>query len=344
MISMEKLKTSKNKLIILFFFSISSIGSLYSENIRGRIAGTLQIDEPAVEFKPEEQVIIKSDKPSAFQEGIEIQVIVPSLLRDFRNSFALMIYKDISPDPNENLNEYSGTKIHMELIPARERVFVRIPFNKTDEITGDALTSVLSIPVNSEQFPLLLSVLSIMKGIPDVAFSEKFIISAVPIWKNEGSLTVTTTNSSGDSEEIIEVSVDRTSIGLNKTVRLPAGIHKVRIASTHAPVIEETITLEPGEEKTLDFELDYKLPELTIHIPQGAITRLDGELIDFDETVKVIEVYPGDHLISYTLGELEVSRNFTVQPGSELTISLFADVEITERGGSGESEYIKDDG
>jgi len=333
------------KLFMLISLSILSTVSVYSENIRGRIAGMLQIGGSAVKFKPEELIIIAhSDKISTFQEGIEIQIEIPSQLRKFRNSFALMIYRDISPDPNENRSDYTGTRIHMELIPARERTFVRIPFSETHRITGDALSSVLPIPINAEQFPLLAAVLPVMKGIPDAAFSEELIITVVPIWKNEGSLTVNITNLSENSEESIEVTVDGKAIGLNEATRLSSGIHKLRVASTHAPAIEQTLALEPGEELTLSLALDYRPPELTIHIPRGAIIRLDGELIETVDIIKVIETEPGDHLISYTLGELEVSRNFTVQPGSRFNISLLVDVEITEGSDSAGGEYGKDGG
>jgi len=318
-------------LCTLLLFFVSSIVPVYPENIRGTIAGMLQIDGPTVELKPDELItVVYPDEISAFQEGIEIQVEIPSSLRRFRNSFALMIYRNISPEPKKNRNEYNATRIHMELIPAREKTFVRIPFDKTHGITGDALTSILPMPVNAEQFPLLVVVLPIMKGIPDAAFSEKLKISATPIWKNEGSLTVNITNPSGNSEETIQVIVDNSVIELNETIKLQTGIHKVRVASTHAPVIEQTIVLEPGEEITLNLELDYRPPELTIHIPGDSIVRLDGELIENDDTVKVVKVDPGGHSISYTLGELEVSRSFTVQPGSRIKIHLFVDVEITE--------------
>jgi len=342
---MKRMNTSMGKLLMLAFFSTLSIFSVYSENIRGRTSAILQIDGSAVSFKPEELIVIaNTDEFSTFQEGIEIQIEIPSLLRSFRNSFALMMYKDITPDPNENQNEYSGTRIHMELIPARERTFVRIPLSETHEITGDALSSVLPIPVDAEQFPLLATVWPIMKGIPDAAFSEEFIITVVPIWKNEGSLTVNITNLSENSEETIEVTLDREAIELNKAIRLSAGIHKLRVASTQAPAIEQTIAVEPGEELTLDLALDYRPPELTIHIPRDTIIRLDGELIETDDIVKVIETEPGDHSITYTFGELEVSRSFTVQPGSRLNISLLIDVEIAESSDSGGKKYGKDGG
>jgi len=334
---------SIGRLFILLLLAISPIISLYSENIRGRATATLQVDGPAVEFKPEELIIIRYlDEIPAFQEGIEIQVEIPSSLRKFRNSFALMIYRNVSPDQDENRNEYNATRIHMELIPSREKTFVRIPFSEIHKITGDALTSVLPIPIDVEQFPLLVTVLPIMKGIPDAAFSEELIVRAIPIWKEEGSLTVNITSLSGNPEETIEVTVDETAIELNKTVILPSGIHKVRAASTHAPAIEQSITLEPGEEITLNLTFDYKPPELTIHIPQSAIVRLDDKLIESNDSVIVIEADPGEHSISYILGEMEVSRSFSVQPGSKINIKLFADVEITERSDSGGGEYGKD--
>jgi len=340
---MRRSRISTGRLSALLLFSILPTLPVYSENIRGRSAGTLQIDGSTVELKPEELITIAyPDKISAFHEGIEIQIQIPPLFRKLRNSFALMIYRDISPKPDEGRNEYSGTRIHMELIPAREKTFVRVPFSRAHGITGDLLASVLPIPISAEQFPLLMAILPIMKGIPDAALSEKLIISAVPIWKNEGSLTVNIINPSGNPEEIIEVTVDKEVIELNKAIKLPTGIHKVRVASTHAPAIEETIALEPGEEAVLNLELNYRPPELTIHIPGDAIVRLDGNLIETSDDVKVIETEPGNHSISYAFGELEVSRIFTVQPGSRISINLFVDVEITERGEGGGGGYGRD--
>jgi len=336
---MRRLRISASRLFTLFLFFILSTASVYSENIRGKNAGILQIDGSTVELKPEELLtIVYPDEISAFHEGIEIQIQIPLLLRKLRNSFALMIYRSVSPKPGEGRNEYSGARIHMEIIPAREKTFVRIPFSETHGITKNALTSILPIPVSTEQFPLLAVILPIMKGIPDAAFSEKLIISAIPIWKNEGSLTINITNPSGNPEEIIEVTVDKEVIELNEAIELSAGIHSVRVASTHAPTIEETIALEPGEETVLNLELDYRPPELTIHIPEGAIVRLDGKLIETDDNVKVIVTDPRNHSISYTFGELEVSRDFTVQPGSRISINLLVDVKITERNGSGRSK------
>ena len=134
----------------------------------------------------------------------------------------------------------------MRLLPSRESAFVRVPFSENHGIAGDALTDVLPIPVDKGQFPLLVTILPVTKGIPDSAFLEELSISTVSLWKNEGSLTVSITNLSGDSEETVSILVDGNEINMGEAITLSAGIHKVRVTSTHAPTVEKTIAVEPG--------------------------------------------------------------------------------------------------
>jgi len=323
-------------IILTLVFSIMPV---FGENIRGEIAGTPEIGGGGVVFNPEDIVIIESGDIPAFQDGIELRLEIPAALNRYQNSFALLIFRNISPAPTPENRSYTGTRTYMRLLPSRTSAYIRIPFSEDNGISSDALTDVLPVPVKEEQFPLLVTVLPVMKGIPDSAFLENLSISVVPLWKNEGALTVSVANPSGNPEETVDITVDGEEVAGGEQLILPAGIHRVRISSTHAPTVEKTIALEPGQVLSLSLPLDYRPPELTVSIPEGAVILLDGEAVETEGSLSVIETTPGDHIITYSLGNLEVNRRFTVRPGGKVKIDLIIDIEIIDTGEGSGSEY-----
>jgi hypothetical protein len=327
-------------LVLLFIIS----ASVHGENIRGEVAGTAQTGGQNVVFNPENIVIIRSGTIPDFQEGIELRLEIPETLNRYQNSFALLIFQDIKPSPDSDTRSYTGKRAYMRLLPSRSSAFIRIPFTEGHGISSDALTDVLPVPVEADQFPLLLTVLPVMKGIPDSAFLENLSISVVPLWKNEGALTVDIANPSGNPEETIDITLDGESIDAGEEMILSAGIHRVRVSSTHAPTVEKTIAIEPGEVLSLSLPLDYRPPELTVSIPEGAIILLDGKAVETDRSIAVLETIPGDHVITYSLGNLEVNRHFTIRPGGKVKIELIIDIEIVDLGEGSGSEYGVGDG
>lgn len=332
------------RVIILICIAVLISNPVFAENIRGKNAGSIQSDGSGVTFHPEELVVIDVDSIPDFQEGMEIRLEIPPALRRFQNSFAVLIFRDITPAPTLENRSYTGTRTYMRLLPSRDATFVRIPFSDEHGISGDALTDVLPVTVEADRFPLLLTILPVMKGIPDSAFTEELSVSAVSLWKNEGMLTVGIANPSGIPDEIITVMIDGNEIELSRGLTLSAGIHRVRVTSTHAPTVEKTIAIEPGQELSLNLILDYRPPELTVNVPEGSTILLDGEEIEISGDVTVLETTPGDHIITYSLGSLEVNRSFTIRPGAKVKIDLVIEIDIVEYGESAGSEYGAGDG
>jgi len=325
---------------LAFLITVSAQG----ENIRGEIAGAPQIGGTEIVFHPEDIIIVYSGTIPAFQEGLELRLEIPEALNRYQNSFALLIFRDITPSPSPENRSYTGTRAYMRLLPSRTSAFIRIPFTENHGISSDAFTNVLPVPVSPEQFPLLITILPVMKGIPDSAFQQNLSISVVPLWKDEGSLSVSVANPSGNPEEVINITVDGAEVTPGEDTILSAGIHRVRISSSHAPTVEKTIAIEPGEELTLNLPLDYRPPEITVSIPEGAFILLDGEAVETEGSLAVLETAPGDHIITYSLGNLEVNRHFTVRPGGKVKIKLIIDIEVIDVGEGQGSEYGVGDG
>jgi len=334
----------KIRILTTVMFSFLMTISVYGENIRGEIAGSPEIGGMAVSFNPENIVIIDSETTPAFQEGIELRLQIPESLNRYQNSFALLIFRNISPAPDTDNRSYTGTRAYMRLLPSRASAFIRIPFSEHHSISSDALTDVLPLPISPEQFPLLITVLPVMKGIPDSAFNESISINVVPLWKDEGALTVDISNPSGIPEEKLNITIDGRDIEPGEENILAAGIHRIRISSTHAPTVEKTIAIEPGQVISLNLPLDYRPPELTVSIPEGALILLDGETVETEGSLAILETTPGEHIITYSLGNLEVNRHFTVRPGGKVKVNLIIDIEIVDLGEGSGSEYGVGDG
>lgn len=317
---------------------------LFSENIRGSVAGSVTEGGEPVMFNPEQLVVVENRETGDFRDGVELRVQIPEGLRRYQNSFALMIFKNVNPVPSSDTQSYRGGRAFMRLLPTRDTMFVRIPFSDSHEITGDALTDVLPVAVDADDFPLLVTVLPVMKGIPDRAFSETLTISAVTLLRNEGTLTVNLTNPTGDPDEVLTISIDGTPVAPGTPIALEAGLHHVRVDSSAAPTIEKNIALEPGEEAILEIELDYRAPEVVVTVPDGAQLLLDGKLISGSDTPTSLAVEPGNHTVTYKLGDFEVSRTFNIRPGGKVNIDLSVDISIVDFSESGGNPFGAGDG
>ena len=310
-----------------------------AENVRGRLAGTLGFGGGSLKFLPEQLVAVNFDAESKLMSGIELQLSIPDELQRYQNSFALMVYRNVSPSPTMDNRSYTGTRAYMRLLPSRKTTFIRIPFETGHGITGDALTDVLPASVQSDQFPLFITVLPVMKGIPDSAFSSELSVRISPIWKNEGTITLRITNPSGNPDELFTVSIDGKTAALETPVTVTAGLHRIRIRSSHAPATEKTIAVEPGQNLVVDWTLDYRPPEITISRPVGSSILLDGEVIVSSGQAVVVESVPGKHVITYRMGEWEISRQFTILPGAKLAIDLLVEIDIVEYGEGTGNEF-----
>ena len=320
------------------------VPGLFGENIRGRVAAVLTTEGGSVSFRPEELVAVNTASIPQLQSGLELRIGIPQGLWRYQSSFALLVFRNVSPHPTETGCFYTGARTYMRLIPSRDSMYLRIPFSADHEITGDAFTDLLTRAFAPEDFPLIITVLPVMKGVPDSAYGHLLEVEAVPLWKNEGILTVEITNPSGDADEHFTATVDDNPIPLGEAITLEAGLHKVRITSTHAPAVEQTVAVEPGEDISLSVEMDYSPPEMTLLFPRGAAIFLDGRKIESVGTAAILEIEPGEHEIIGELGDVQVSRRFSIRPGGKVKVELIFDIEIVEFGDGHGNPFGSGDG
>ena len=316
----------------------------YAENIRGQVTSILSSEGGSGLFRPEELIAVDFSSINPSQNGIELRIGIPEQLRRYPNTFALLLFRNVRPEPADTAQSYSVDRMYMRLIPARESMYVRIPFSADHQITSDAYTDILAHPVTSDDYPLIAAVLPVMKGVPDSAYSHPMELEVVPLWKNEGRITVEIANPSGDADEEFQITVNERPVTRGEPVTLEAGLHKVRVSSTHAPSVEQTTALKPGDELLISVEMDYSPPELTVRFPPGAQIVLNGRKIEAEGNTAVLDIPPGEHEIIGIIGDVQVSRRFTVSPGGKIQVELIVDIDIVELGDEAGQTFGAGDG
>jgi hypothetical protein len=327
---------SKNAILLLACLAVAAVAPIGAESVRGPLAGTLTVGGPAISLVPEELVAVNLGGGGPFLRGVELRIEFPADFRPYRTSFALMIYRDIDPGPTDGTRSYAAVRSYMQLLPNRDSVYLRIPIEEDHGISGDALTTVLPAPVETGSFPLLATIIPVMKGIPDDAFDQPLRASLAPLYEDKGSLDLRFVNLSGDPGEILTLTID----GERKNPEespfvLDAGLHRVRVESNRAAGAEKTVAVEPGDEIELLWELDYTPPELSVEIPEGIEAFFDGVLLETGGSSVVLNPEPGPHTITFRAGDFTVTRDFTLLPGGKVAIGLRIDIDLRDYGEQG---------
>lgn len=319
----------KRNSILLFIISILTV-SLFSENVNGFFAGTLSLaNENTIDMAIEEIVAINFDKETSFLEGIEIKIEVPRDLQIYRNSFALYVYKNISPQPSESTRFYKGSRIFMRMLPVQNNIYIRIPAFEDNSMVQSADSILIPGITPRGDYPLLATIIPIMKGIPGTVYDYNFNITCRPIYSPKGSLSLNINSSLNENEETFSIYID------DEPVKWPSGdfildegFHELVIHSSTGMKKEASVVINAGQKQNLDLTFEYSEPEIKIDAPDGTLIILDEEELIRKDYNAAISLEPGEHTIVFDLGGYKFSRDFTIEPGESLTISLVLDVLI----------------
>jgi len=316
--------------IILMFLIYLLTASLFGENVNGYFQGALSLaEENTVPIALEEITSIIFDKETSFLEGIEIKIEVPRELQKYRNSFALYVYRNVSPAPDESSRFYKGTRIFMRLLPVQNNIYIRIPAFEENSMVQSADSILIPGFTPRGDYPLVATIIPIMKGIPGDVYNYKFDVTCKPIYSPKGSLSLNISSNLNDEDETFEVSID------NQLVKWPSndyildeGLHELFVTSSTGMNKSASVVINAGEKQSVNLLFEYSEPEIKIEAPEGALIILDDEELIQKNPDETIKVEAGEHIVIFDIGGYQFSREFTVEPGDSLTISLVLDVLI----------------
>ena len=328
----------KSRLIFLFFFSILLASHpVYPENIRGLVVDEVILtpaagSEATSALRLEEMVSVSVAENQRYLKAVHLEILLSNTLKKYFDSFGLVIYKNVSPVPRRGGLAFQGERIFFHYLPYLNRVYVTIPTTPPDDAeTAPPVGSFrLEEPVLPEEFPLLIAVIPLMKGIPNSIQDKQFYITLRPVLVKKGLLQLTLQYPPGSEYEALEITIDGQPLEApDGSLELESGIHSLNIRSLAFKEVNATIAIESGKTSKVDIILEELAIGLTLEAPQEAEVYLDGEKVN-NHSQTVYPLDPGSHLVRIKIGDYSISKKFTAKSGKNYHISCVFDIFINE--------------
>ena len=342
--------------LTVFLFIVLSI-SVSAENFR--VARLSVIDIPS-DYSPvtvnvgiNEGLCLNLPEDKTFIKGYEIEIKIPKIVATYRDSVIYSFYSDISPEPKDNLIDYSGTKVMNDTIPPRLSINLQTFLKSEAQSKGSPYSTLLPFTVSETQKNLTLRFQLAMKGVPESFLTSEFTVTVKPILKDVGLLSVNflyphtlvfedleDTEDFDDeipSEKVIEA-VQPGNISLyvddlvitdfSEPILLKTGTHHISVVSDSYRNEVRTVIINQATNTSLDIELKSISPELIIVAPSNASVFLDDmELASFSEKIPIT---PGVHTVKFLLGDYELTKTLQVLNGITYEVSLLVDINVVE--------------
>ena len=325
------------RLIALPILLILTVLRAGGENIRGLVVDEVHVKpqtdyERTVEISLEEMAAIYVEENTRFLEALRIELLLSNRLKKYFNSFGLAIHKQVSPPPQPGLQSFSGKRAFFHYLPYLNRIYINIPVSGgLQEISPiPAGTFFLDEPVQTDEFPILISIIPIMKGIPNSIINSKFFLTIRPIIARRGLLKLSVHHPPGKEDEPVELFIDEQQItDPGALLEIESGIHHLQVKSTAFKEVNASFTIESGKTSKVEILLEEIACRLYIEAPQGAEVYLDGEkLVDYAGSR--YQLSEGSHIVRIKVGDYSLSKRFLTKSGKDYHISCVFDIIISE--------------
>lgn len=326
--------------VLLTLILLTAVPRGYSESLRGSVeyVETLEIAAGSArrfELGMNELAALDLEGDPRFLRGVQLEIQVPSAAQQFPGSFALYVLSNVTPEPEPALMTLQGDRVALEPIPLGTRFFYSVPAVAEHQLRSTVDARVAPAPLSTDSYPLVFSVIPVMKGISPEAAEGRFVVLARPLLLDRGALRLSIMNPEG--VEIREaqgafrnfsLSIDGEEVEYTgEDIVLDTGLHRLALESQ---VFEnETVTfgIERGAVAEIAIELERPKSEITIDAPQNAELFVNGVPWNRNEP---LTLDPGDHTILFELGDFSVSRRFQVEPKKDYEIVLSLDIMVRE--------------
>lgn len=311
-------------------FLVLGVIAVGAENIRGPVVASLSptsqssatstatLSDLVAVYLPEETRLIGA---------VQIEITTPDALLEYRGSFACAIYANIDQKPGERISRYTGSSAAFALLPGLRSYSVTLPLERLGLIKSQENMHVLEGLLLPADYPILVSIIPVMKGIPDRVTETGFTVTA-SLMPNEKSLLFVLPVSESPRIEPFVLKLDDSEVNITDSgYLLDPGFHRINMQSEFYKDQSYTVALENGQTETVYLELIHLSPKLIIDAPSPTEIFLDGVQI-FNSIGVVHEVAEGNHTVLFRLGDYSVSKSFVSEAGKRQTLSIVLDVII----------------
>lgn len=321
--------------VLVIFVCVISV-SAYAESFRTHALFPVTISEEqsseqVVTVGINDSIAIFLPEKMTYCEGLEIQMQIPRAVAEWRDSVVFCIYGNIYPHPNAETIDFTGTRLHLSVLPMRSTWNVQIPLKHDNTIKADAFAEQLNIVPDISSGFLFVRFQPAMKGIPNETLEAHIRCTIRPILINKGALFLDV-SAPGDKPYIVLVDDKQVPSGHfsveNSGNLIDVGNHTISIVSEHYRNETRTIRVEQAKTVSLSVTLKDIAPTLFVAPSAGVEIFWDDE--PFNATGREVVINEGEHRIKFKTSAYELTKQIYAQNGKSYTASLSLDIQVTE--------------
>ncbi|MBN1686448.1 MAG: hypothetical protein JW852_07320 [Spirochaetales bacterium] len=300
-----------------------------ADNLRGPVTAILRTGSAndSVRFGAGDLIVIESGSVGPMAAAMKVDLGIPDNLRHYRGTYALYLYKKVSPPPSIERKNYVAEAVEFLLLPPSSRLTLHLPLSTGYMIEESFDVSVIDTVFREDDFPLVLAVMQVMKGIPSEIAESVFDVSVSFVPSSLGGLRLELVfPDTGELPYAVKVDGAAARRTGNEFI-LQEGLHTLEITSPNYSNETVTFSVEAGAYTDLRVELQARSSRFIAEVPEGTRVFLDGALIE-TQNAKGMEIEPGDHSVVFKIGDYALSKSFSVLPGTTCTLSLDMEIDV----------------
>jgi hypothetical protein len=320
--------------------AVTGVGYGQSQ-VRGTVTSELVVEPSQTEgvsarMRATSLAAVSVNQQLSFLEGIQLEIKVPQAVREIGGGFAVYIYDNVTPPPAAGENEYVGRRVFFRPVPVASRFFVTIPVSAEHTLRPTADAFLIDRVISPDRFPVLMTILPVMKGIPDSAMRADFGVTAKPLLLDVGAARLQVIDPDGadilasaDSLREFDLFLDGEPLDYGAgPILLAPGLHRLSLESTRYENQRLTFGVERGSISEVQLQLQEPRSAVRFAAPEGVTLFVDGE--EVDHRAPDFSLPTGEHTVTFQIGEYTVSKKFAVEPKKSYEISLSLDILINE--------------
>jgi len=331
-------------LIAILLAALISGAPACADNIRGPVVREVRLRqdggfEQTVDIRYQEFVAVYLPEDIRFLEGVQIELVLSSALRESYDSFGIVIYDSLQPLPVIGERSFVGRRAFFHYLVALNRLFYHLSVDR--DATGSTQgrhnpTQGLfrpALPSDSQSYPILVGIVPIMKGIPDSLRDQRFYLRVTPRLADMGLLSLRLHTPESTENASYEIRLDgkllATPSEIPIEIEFATGLHTLRVTSDSFRPVDTTFSIEAGQTNEIEVDIEPLTGRITIEAPSIATVYIDGTRYSAKDLTD-IELQPGEHTVRFKIGDYSSTRTFTVTRGKNYAIYLELAIAVKE--------------
>jgi hypothetical protein len=311
---------------------------LFAQSIRGPVAANLAVtptrESEAAELGLDEIVLLRADGDFRFYDALELEILTPETATAFPGALTVIVSTTGTYSERAGVAEINGAILVSEPIVRAGRTFFYVPLREGAETNASAVARIIP-RVLAGDFPLVVTLVSAMKGLPQEIAESRITITASPVTRDIGAAAVSfryedgsTFPADGLRSPPFSLEIDGRRTSVSGEYLLEPGIHRFSLISEEYLDQLVTVAVEPGATTLVEIPLLPALATIAFSAPRGARVYIDGQ--DMGVESGDFTAVPGEHTIVVVVGDYTVTRRFSVEEGRSYSLSVTMDLVVEE--------------